>query len=235
MAEQQYDLFFSGDLVDGFFLDFVKVDIQSLFKASDAYVASLFSGQEQLIKKKVDKATAIKFQTAFKQAGAKLIVRPHNATLASEPSQVAPPEPIAAPQPTVAPAPTASTITARQPDTPAELGFSDTPSGENDPSLSEQHQPPLQAPKSVPIWDLSVAGADLGVATAFEPANIDTSALTVANVGTDLLSPDPFEAPAPIINTDSLTLASVGGLIETLADKAAPVLVDISHLRIEPL
>ncbi|WP_320822841.1 hypothetical protein [Reinekea sp.] len=231
MAEQQYDLFFSGDLVDGFFLDFVKVDIQTLFKASDAYVANLFSGQEQLIKKQVDKTTAIKFQTAFKQAGAKLIVRPHNAGLASAASRVAPAEPVASRQPMAAPEPAA----ARQPDTSVILGFSDSRSGENDPSLSAQYQPPLQAPKSVPGWDLSVPGTDMGVATAFEAANIDTSGLTVATVGEDLLLADPFESPAPIVNTDSLTLAPVGGLIDNLDDKPAPLVVDISHLHVEPL
>jgi hypothetical protein len=246
MAEQQYDLFFGGDLVDGFYLDLVKAEIQTLFNASDVYVNSLFSGQEPLVKKQVDKATAIKFQTAFKKAGGKLIVRPHDPFVAAKPRPVAPPKPAIMPQPIAAtePATSAFLISANQPGTPAgsaEPGFNGNRSSENAPDLVEQRQPPLQAPEAVPGWILSVPGADLGVATTFKPADIDTSALTMATLGADLLVPDPFESPAAIVNTvntvntDNLTLAPVGSRIETLNEKAAPVLVDISHLRVEQL
>ena len=217
MAEQQYDLFFRGDLVDGFFRDFVQADLQVLFKANDAYMARLFSGQEQLIKQQVYKATAIKYQTAFKQAGAKLIVRPHQAANRTAPTT------------------SVDDAKAEPPVANNTLGFTDSQSGENDPDLIEQHQPPLQAPVIVPTWDLAPPGVDLGVARGFTPTLVDTSALTVASLGADLLLPDRFESPIPSVNTDGLSLAPVGGLIETLTGQAPEVKVDIGHLRVEPL
>ena len=118
MADLYYDLFFNGQLLEGYFLDFVKADIQNLFKADDAYIDKLFSGQEQAIKLKVDKPTAIKFQQAFKKSGAKLIVKAHNpsakpATVNREPSQTA-----VAPKP-VTPAPPPTTPQAPPPMIPA--------------------------------------------------------------------------------------------------------------------
>ncbi|MFT5007624.1 MAG: hypothetical protein ACI9RY_000970 [Reinekea sp.] len=217
MAEQQYDLFFRGDLVDGFFRDFVLADLQALFKANDAYMEGLFSGQEQLIKQQVDKATAIKYQRAFKQAGAKLIVRSHQHAGKVTPTVS---EGVAKADPT------AENKT---------LGFTDSQSSENDPSLIEQHQPPLHAPAAVPSWDLAAPGVDLGVARGFTPTLVDTSALTIATLGADLLMPERFESPTPIIDTGGLSLAPVGSLIETLPDQAPAVRVDISHLRVEPL
>lgn len=217
MAEQQYDLFFRGDLVDGFFRDFVQADLQVLLKAKDASMASLFSGHEQLIKQQVDKTTALKYQKAFKQIGAKLLVRPHQAASKT------------------APATAGGSARAERPAADDTLGFKDSQPGEDDSNLSEQHQPPLQAPSAIPSWDLAAPGVDLGVARGFTPRHVDTSALTLAALGADLQEPDPFEAPTPVVNTGGLSLAPVGGLIETVTDQRPAVQVDISHLRVEPL
>ena len=73
------------------------------------------------------------------------------------------------------------------------------------------------------------------MARGFTPTLVDTSALTVASLGADLLLPDRFESPIPSVNTDGLSLAPVGGLIETLTGQAPEVKVDIGHLRVEPL
>ena len=230
MAEQQYDLFFSGQLLDGHFTDFVKADIKQLFKADDAYVNALFSGKEQVIKAKVDKATAIKYQQAFKKAGAKLIVKAHSAQVTQQtahqasnkmtPTSPSVSKPVA-PKPTV----TAST---------GPLSLTTQPSqGENSADLIENHQADIHAPSAVPNWDVSAPGVQLVEATVFQPANIDTSDITVADVGANLIAQQGFEEPTPFIDTSSISLAKAGGFIETLDDKPAPVRVDISHLRLE--
>jgi hypothetical protein len=242
MADQQYDLFFSGQLMDGFYEDFVKADIKALFKANDAYIDKLFSGQEQLIKRQVDKATAIKFQQAFKKAGAKLIVKVHAPQIAqSSGNPLLDEQTKSASQPapaTMTPV-SAGTVPAPAPAAPhtGSLHFQLTDnavSGENNDELIEHHQPDIHAPDAVPTWGLAEAGSQLAEPSQIEPANVDTSALSVAEAGAVLTQATGFEAPAPVINTDAISLAEAGGDIETLDDKPPPVQVDTSHLRVEP-
>jgi hypothetical protein len=252
MAEQQYDLFYSGQLLDGHFLDFVKADLQKLIKADEAYVDRLFSGTEQPVKKKVDKPTAIKFQQAFKKVGAKLIVRAHN------PNYVAPAASQAS-EPKKAPAnsnaqPTPSQVASTKPDVPqtaipSTAARASTPStgvnsthfettdqviaGENEDHLIEHHQPDIKAPETLPTWDISAPGAILTKEKEFIPANINTDTLSVAELGSESVSHLGFEEPVPVINTDQISLAENGGYIENLDTAPAPVNVDTSHLSVE--
>lgn len=244
MAEQQYDLLFSGQLLDGHFADFVKADIQQLFKADDAYIAALFSGTEQVIKRQVDKPTAIKFQQAFKKAGAKLVAKLHQpnsaqAQVAAESTTpTAPEKPQAQRAATVSNAPTPPPSAAVKPQLVAPKTANEftltteVVAGESDDALIEHHQPELCAPETLPNWDLSAAGSALVEAEPFVPADIDTSNLTVADAG-ERLTPPAFEAPDPIINTDAISLAPNQGEIENLPDERQPVKVDTSHLSVE--
>lgn len=239
MADQQYDLFFSGQLIDGFYEDFVKADIKTLFKANDAYVEKLFSGQEQLIKRQVDKATAIKFQQAFKKAGAKLVVKLHSPQAAAS-TKTKSTAPAAAskpleqqPLPKTNPAPALATK-------PAEAGSphfqltSNAVSGENNDTLIEHHQPDISAPEAIPAWDIAEVGAQLAEPKPVASLDVDTSALSLAETGATLTQQSGFEEPAPVINTDAISLAEAGSDIETLDDKPPPVRVDTSHLSVEP-
>ncbi len=223
MSEQQYDLFFGGQVLEGHFVDFVKADIQQLFKADDKYVDSLFSGQEQVIKRKVDKPTAIKFQQAFKKAGAKLIVKAHNPTI----------QPQVKPSQTSTPATNkANTTSTREQVSEFQL-ITTQKSGENADNLIEKHQPDINAPSVIPNWALSAPGAQLIEPSTFQPVDIDTSDLSVADVGANLSTQQGFEEPAPFIDVSAISLADVGATIDVLDDKPAPVSVDISHIRLE--
>lgn len=240
MADQQYDLFFNGQLLEGHFEDFVKADIKALFKANDAYVDRLFSGEDVAVKKAVDKTTAIKFQQAFKKAGAKLIVKVHSpgapATQPAKPAvstETGPSfqteEPIRSPkaetdQPKVAASSFATTE--------FELTQSSV-AGENDSALIEHHQPDIQAPASLPTWDIAAAGEALVEAEEIESVSIDTSAFSLAETGSNLTEPNPFEEPAPVIDTSAITVAEVGTTLDTLKADHPPVSVDISHLSVE--
>ncbi|TCS43252.1 hypothetical protein [Reinekea marinisedimentorum] len=229
MAEQYYDLTFSGELLEGHFIDFVKADLQAMFKASSVYIDALFSGPDQPVKLKVDKATAIKYQKAFKQAGAKLTVRVHKPAMAtaktraeSEPNVTAsaPAQPAAKPQ---AASPTSGISTTLN-----------AVAGENADALVEHHQPDLQQPESIPQWAVAAPGEQLVEITELPVAEIDTGNLSLADTGTDLLGNElKFDEPAPIINVDALSLAPAGAEIEVLDDKPAPVSVDTSHLKVE--
>ncbi|MDX1341134.1 MAG: hypothetical protein R3227_02230 [Reinekea sp.] len=229
MAEQQYDLLFSGQCLEGHYVDFVKADLQTLFKASQDYIDGLFSGQEQIIKRKVDKATAIKFQQAFKKAGAKLTVKIHNPS-----AQPTTPIVKAAAAPDTKSVPNRPVQPQAPTGIPAQLGTTTAVApGENADDLIEHHQPDIKAPATVPSWDVSAPGAVLGGETPFVPANIDTSDLSVAAPGADLIIHSGFEEPTPVINTDAISLADPGATIDTLDDHQAPVRVDISHLSLE--
>ena len=72
---QQFEIAFSGQIAPGAELSQVKAAIARLFKADDALLARLFSGQRVIIKQSVDSAAAKKYQTAFQHAGAVLEVR----------------------------------------------------------------------------------------------------------------------------------------------------------------
>lgn len=221
MAEQHYDLFFSGQILDGFFEDFVKADLKVLFKTDDAYIDQLFSGQVRPIKKKVDKKTAVKFQRAFKQAGARLIVKQHAADAAAGSAPATKPSQPKSAQPRQQAAPAAVN---------AEL-VTTAVQGENDDSLIEHHQPDIKPPEQIPQWSVSAPGAQLSEQTEQRVAEIDTSDLTIAQPGADL-SDETQAPPVADITTDHLSVAPPGTELETLDDKAAPVQVDISHIKL---
>lgn len=221
MADAQYDLFFNGQLLDGHFEDFVKADLKALFRTDDAYIDRLFNGELQTLKTKVDKATAIRFQQAFKKAGAKLIVRPHSAPQSHRPT----PEKAAA-KPQATPA-------TERPQAAAELTITASAvSGENDDALIEHHQPAITPPEQIPSWDLASPGTPLTDARADEArSEIDTHHLSLASPGSDL-SEYRWETPIATIDTEHLSVAPPGAELETLNDDKPAVQVDVSHLNV---
>ncbi|MEJ2041711.1 MAG: hypothetical protein P8X74_01550 [Reinekea sp.] len=227
MTEQQYDLFFNGQLLDGFTSETVKQGLQQRLKLNDAYLANLFSGHDVQLKQQVDKATAIRFQQAFKAAGARLIVKVHvsNQNQANETRPA-----------TGAGAGAGAGAAVAEQTSP---GMNQEPSdtfqsvNEDSDSLIEQHQPKITAPTNVPNWGVAAPGTILA-APQQETANPEFTfeELSVAAPGTLMTSPG-FEEPAPIINTDNLSLATNNGDIEILHDEQETVKVDTSHLSLQ--
>ncbi|MFT7409875.1 MAG: hypothetical protein ACI9EX_000455 [Oleispira sp.] len=74
MADPKYDVYFRGEIVLGADEIVVKAAIAKIFNVDDAKLIQLFSGKVNTIKKSVDKATAAKYQHAFKKAGAKVVI-----------------------------------------------------------------------------------------------------------------------------------------------------------------
>ncbi|EAR07493.1 hypothetical protein [Reinekea blandensis] len=223
MAEPQYDLFFNAQLLDGFFEDFVKADLKTLFRTDDAYIDRLFNGQLQSVKTKVDKATAIRFQQAFKKAGAKLIVRPHN----PNPKQ-------AKAEPAVEARRAAAANPKSESPAPSSAQLSTTlaaVSGENDDRLIEHHQPDLEPPAQVPSWDIAAPGALLSTSEPKPSVSVDTQHLSLANAGSNLTDPS-FEPPANVVSTEHLSVAPPGSDLETLNESQPPVQVDTHHLSV---
>ncbi len=68
MAE--YQVVFEGKLTGERPLDEVKRNLAALFKMKAEQVDALFTGKPVIIKRDIDQATALKYQGAFKKAGA---------------------------------------------------------------------------------------------------------------------------------------------------------------------
>ncbi|PHS14084.1 MAG: hypothetical protein COA86_16465 [Kangiella sp.] len=74
MIDGKFDVIFRGQIVKGRELNEVKNNLVSLFKSSLSAVEPLFSGADIKIKKSLDYSTAMKYQSALKQAGALAII-----------------------------------------------------------------------------------------------------------------------------------------------------------------
>ncbi len=214
MTEQQYDLFFKGQILEGFEASVVQQNLKQRLKLSDSYIANLFSGQEVRLKHQIDKPTAIKFQQAFKASGARLIVKLH------------------APEPTPEPSPTAKPV---QQDTGkgSTFGVAEPDTDENADALVEHHQPDLKAPQGVPTWEVAAPGAELTKPKQEEEASasFDLDSLSLAEPGSQLSSPV-FEPPEPFVPLANLSLADNEGDLPTEKQDITPITVDISHITL---
>ncbi|MDA1074164.1 MAG: hypothetical protein O3A63_05295 [Proteobacteria bacterium] len=72
--EEQFRLLFKGEVVEGQHKAVVKKRLAQILKLDDAGLERLFSGATITVKKQVDRATAARYQQAFKQSGAQLLV-----------------------------------------------------------------------------------------------------------------------------------------------------------------
>lgn len=227
MAEPLYDLFFNGDLLDGFFEDFVKADLKTTFNKDDAYIETLFNGHTHALIIGVERAVAVQYQQGFKKAGAKLIVRQH------EPKNS--PKPTPTPTPTPTPSKSQNDTTASRSATHHSTLTTGLGAGGNGTNQDiVQHQVTLSAPAQTPSWGVSNVGAQLSEPTEPVINPVNTSHLDLKALGADLLDiGSQFEAPEPLIDTSALSVAPAGEILETLTDVAEPVIVDTQHIRLE--
>jgi hypothetical protein len=70
MAEKFFEIAFNGVIRPGAELEVVKQKLGQMFKADEARLAHMFSGNRVFIKRKADEITMIKFRAAFQKAGA---------------------------------------------------------------------------------------------------------------------------------------------------------------------
>ena len=76
MRDQQFDVFFRGDIVAGQSVAEVKERLAKLFKLEVAQVALLFSGRPTAIRRNLDEASARKYEQALLKIGAVAELRP---------------------------------------------------------------------------------------------------------------------------------------------------------------
>ena len=76
MSDQQFDVFFRGDIVAGQAVVEVKERLAGLFKLEAAQVEQLFSGRPTAIRRNLDEASAKKYEQALLKVGALAELRP---------------------------------------------------------------------------------------------------------------------------------------------------------------
>ncbi len=76
MSDQQFDVFFRGDIVAGQAVVEVKERLAGLFKLEAAQVEQLFSGRPTAIRRNLDEASAKKYEQALLKIGALAELRP---------------------------------------------------------------------------------------------------------------------------------------------------------------
>lgn len=230
MSEPHYDIFFRGEILEGFELDAVKASISQLFKASPEKTEQLFSGKVIPLRKDLDKATAAKFKQALDKAGAKIYIK-----LAADAAPTAAATNPNTPRPAAAPAIAATTPnevkTPAQParqQAPAELVI--LPPGSD--VLRADERPVVEA--------VNVDISGIRLASVFDqpasdktppPPAPDVSHLSAAPAGADILGGVKKAAPPPAPVVDHISIAAAGAdLIENHEEIPVPPAPDVSHL-----
>ena len=223
MADPTYDIYFRGEILPGADEAQVKAAIAKIFKADDAKLAQLFSGKVNTIKKSVDKATAGKYQQAFKKAGAKAVITLAKATesvlsaSAQKSSGTAQADPIAA----------KSSV---QPN--AEQGNWDIlPTGSDLLKPDERRNVPAADIDTSEIKMVSPF-AEVEVEERAEPPAPDTSHISVAEVGEDM-NPDRAD-PVPELELDlsEFSVAEAGATLADKKEKKVPAAPDTNHIKL---
>ncbi|MHA7880987.1 MAG: hypothetical protein ACX931_14435 [Saccharospirillum sp.] len=185
MSTDRFDLYFRGELYEGHFADFVKVDMARLFKVDLDRIEPYFSGEPQTIKLDVDRATAAKYQRALKEIGARLVVVPQGKRLAPSPAQ-----------------------------------------------HSTRVSPPPTETGAAKPWSVLPAGSDIGEHREVPPVAVDTSGLSLAEAGVDLV--DNPVRPEPVqVDISGLTLDEPGADLTDGKAPDPPPAPDTSHLTLE--
>ncbi len=242
MTEERFDLIFRGDIVLGQPLATVKARLQQLFKADADKIEQLFTGRPVAVKRRLDRATAQKYQQVLHKAGAQVEMVPARAEGDGGASaKGAPPRPSAQ---------------------PVARGLSLAPVG---PLLKPSERPHL-TPVSVDISGLSLRPAQGPLLDASERIRIDSAEVSVpsfelaepgedllseqerdslplmavepedwglADVGAELLSPEERAPEAAPVAAPEFDVAPVGSDMGELKRDRAPVAPDISGLRLE--
>lgn len=199
MNQQLYDLIYKGEVVEGADTTRVRENLARLFKTQGAGIDRLFSGQPVLVKRGVDRQTAIKYQTAMKKAGAVCRVRNSAAAAGTEGLGAA----------TLAPP--GVDLISREPVRTPEYdlsGFSLAEVGAD--VLEDGERSPVGPPPEPADLTIDPPGADLVEPAPVEAAPLpDISGISVAEAGADLAERQSAET-APVPDVSGITMAPVG-------------------------
>jgi len=212
MSAERFNIFFSGQIIEGHNEVEVRARIGRIFKANPKQLEQLFSGQPIKIKSGVDLDKAIKYRVTFRDAGALIDIRPIStagtATTEQPQAKTTQPPPAAKDEVELLPPQTGSLIDCAPEVIPAAIPNIDGITlGSNADPLDETEPPP--------------------------PANIDTHNLTLDPADSETMLDERKPPPPANINTDDLTLntPNTGSLEDCQQPVEAAELPDISALE----
>jgi hypothetical protein len=224
MSEPRYDILFAGEILAGNHRDTVADNLARLFKATPETVDRLMDGGMHVLKRGTDRETALKYESAMQRAGARAILREVAAESAPTPPPPQTPAPAPVP-PDPAPARTAG---------PDATGLSLAPPGSEVLAPHERRSVDAVVVDTSGIALASVFAAPSGTDRPPPPAAPDTSHISIAAPGADLLEGHHAPAPPPPPDTAALSLAAPGALLEELKPERKALNPDTSGLSLLP-
>lgn len=210
---QRYNIYYTGQVLEGHAQADVREKLRKLFKADDATLDKLFSGKSQLLKRECDKETALKYKQAMEKAGARPIIK--------SAEQKAPPvEPSSPPPAANNTGPTAA-------ERIAALAAAD--------DVSYQRPATTSREETARDYDGNVdpVGADILRAYERPPAAeqvLPSPNLALDEAGVRLGRDNPAPPPAPAV--DHLDMAEAGELIPNLPPRHTPLHPDTDSINL---
>lgn len=217
-----YDVYFKGETLEGFQEADVRASLQALFNAPASKIDQMFCGKAVIVKKNVDKTTAIKYQNALKKAGAKPLIsaKPQSNSNHFTANQ----------KPASSPAQQTQTQTQTQPD-------DDLP---QKPSLAQRlaeldqefsQQAAIKAAKAKEaITDKAAAPKSPEQPQVKSQVQ---AGLNVMPVGADILTSNERTVVTPVNpDTSALSMASVGATLGEKKQEAEPLAPDTDYLSV---
>lgn len=252
-----YDVYLTGKLADEVTPALAAQRLAALFKSTPEAMTGLITGKAQLLKRGVDKNTALKYRDTLQKAGCEVMFKAQtNAVINESPSVNSQPatntQPTTHTQPATSTQPTARTqrTTSAQPAMPSQTDISNSATAKtaaHSMAAGLQLAPAggelLRAEERHPIAAVSVETAHLSLAPVGSLPNMevipvaapDTSYLSLAAAEGNLLNESEREIVAIIApDISDLSLAEVGAPIETLKNDEPPLNPDTSGLTLTP-
>lgn len=232
MYQPLFDVIFTGQLVDDCNPELAQNNLAQLFKTTPDKVAKVFSGKPQAIKRGLDKAAAMKYKAALHQAGLLVVIKAQQTAATDNINRL-----VSSPA-----APSDSTLHSTSYSRPnADLNNSINTRSDSDWSLASAGSNLLKANEMETQPQVDIDTSNIKMVSAFmDPVNEqttappapDTSHLTVAASGEDLLVDKPAAAVAPAMDLNAISIAPLGSDLEQLKHEATPLNPDISGISI---
>ncbi len=229
MSEPRYDILFAGETLGGTDRNTVADNLGRLFKATPETVARLMGGGTHVLKRGTDRETALKYESAMERAGARAILREASSEAVPAAPAQSPAAPAAAPARTATAQPAHAAAKAV-----AEPGFSLAPPGAD--VLAPHERRTVQA-VAVDTSGISIASVFMTEPTYNRPPlppAPDTSHISIAAPGADLLECHHAPAPPPPPDIAALSVAAPGERLAPKDERPPVALPDLEGITLAP-
>ena len=238
MEQPLFELIFEGQIVEGQSVPAVQANMAQLFKASEAQIAKMFGGSRVVLKNKLDKATALKYQAVLKKNGAVVKIALMSAETGTPPPAAAPVTTREASSLSVAATASPAPLSSSSSSTSSTSSTSTPASGPQAHSLSSTGRLPVAGDKVEAILegkqlDIAPVGIRLGPEVKEVVPHFDhLDEISIAPVGADLVTSNDLPPP-PAPDVSHISIAPVGSDMGQLKKNEKLIKPDISHIKLE--